>query len=57
MILGEVAKLSEQVQVGLSILTQCVEDVHADWALCKWVVVGGVRGTNIYAPKFEVPKP
>ena len=57
LLLSKVDKLCEKLQFKLSILTQRVEDVHADWALCKHAIVSGVGGSNIYAQKVEVPKP
>lgn len=52
LLLSEVDKLCEKLQCKLSILTQRVEDVHADWALCKHAIVSGVGGSKIYVKKL-----
>ncbi|XP_059654537.1 uncharacterized protein LOC132301286 [Cornus florida] len=57
LMLGEFATLRGYVDQELSTFREQMEEMRADWILCKRAVASGIATTGIVAPRVDIPKP
>ncbi|XP_059663382.1 uncharacterized protein LOC132309045 [Cornus florida] len=57
LMLGEFATLRGYVDQELGTFREQMEEMRADWTLCKRAVASGTATTGVVAPRVDIPKP